>query len=45
MKVKLSQDCDRCWKSEKIMGQHICAKDRDEGCPMMDIYKQEVEGG
>lgn len=33
MKVKSGQNCDRCWLSEKILGNYVCTKKPTEICP------------
>ncbi len=40
MKVALSQNCDRCWKSERVKGQIVCrGLEPGEGCPDWERQK------
>lgn len=42
MKVKLAQNCSRCWKSETVKGQIVCGGlAPGEGCP--EIERQQLK--
>lgn len=49
MKVKLSQNCDRCYKSKEIMGNYVCTGCNDDtGCIERireRLNRKEVEDG